>query len=261
MPWVLDLDGVVWLGSEAVPGAAQAVRRLRAAGEDPVFVTNNAYARVADQEAKLAGLGIDAAGAVVTSAQAGAQLLEPGERVLVVGGPGLREEVERRGCRPGAPSRCDAVITGLDRQLSYDALRDATLAIRRGARWVLTNPDRTFPTPDGLVPGAGAIAAALRAATDAEPVVAGKPNPAMVALVRDRLGPDGVVVGDRLDTDGAFAAALGYRFGLVLTGVTGPDEVPEDPAPDHVAPDLLSLVDAALAGAADRDGDLGSLAP
>ena len=248
MSWVLDLDGVVWLGREVIPGAAEAVARLRAADEAFVFVTNNAYSRVSDHEAGLAAFGIDAAGAVVTSAQAGASLLSPGERVLMVGGPGLREEVERRGCAPAAPGACDAVITGLDRELTYDKLRDAVVAIRAGARWVLTNPDTTFPTPDGLVPGAGAIGAAIRAATGVEPVVAGKPNGAMVDLLRARLGPDGIVVGDRLDTDGAFAAALGYRFGLVLSGVTTAAEVPTDPAPYAVAADLRSIVDDVLGG-------------
>lgn len=242
MGWVIDLDGVVWLGSEAVPGAADAVARLRAAGEDHVFVTNNAYARVADQEAKLAGLGIDGRGAVVTAAQAGASLLQPDERVFVVGGPGLHEEVTRRGCTVADGPECDVVISGLDRELTYDKLRTAGLAIRGGARWVLTNPDTTFPTPHGLEPGAGSIGAAIGAAGGAEPTVAGKPEPAMVAMVRGRLGADGIVAGDRPDTDGRFAAALGYRFGLVLSGVTRRDDLPVDPAPFAVADDLRALV-------------------
>jgi 4-nitrophenyl phosphatase len=246
MAWVLDLDGVVWLGSEVIPGAAHAVGLLREAGEEVVFVTNNAFARVCEQEAKLAAFGIDAAGCVVTSAQAGAQLLDPAWRVFVVGGPGLREEVEARGCTIVDGPGCDAVISGLDRGLTYEALRIATLAIRRGARWVLTNPDRTFPTPHGLEPGAGAIGAAIRAATDAEPDVGGKPEGAMVDLLRRRLGEQGTVVGDRADTDGRFATALGYRFGLVLSGVTQRADLPVDPAPFAVADDLLALVRAAV---------------
>ena len=248
MAWVLDLDGVVWLGGQVIPGAAEAVDRLRAAGEEVAFVTNNAYARVAEQEAKLAAFGIDATGCVVTSAQAGAQLLDPSWRVFVVGGPGLREEVEARGCTLVGDPDCDAVISGLDRELTYESLRIATLAIRRGARWVLTNPDRTFPTPHGLEPGAGAIGAAIRAATGSEPEVGGKPEGAMVDLLRQRLGVDGTVVGDRADTDGRFATALGYRFGLVLSGVTRSTDLPVDPAPFAVADDLLSLVRTALAG-------------
>ena len=247
MPWVLDLDGVIWLGAEPIPHAAEAVRLLRAAGEDHLFVTNNASARVEDQEAKLAAMDIDAAGRVVTSAQAGASLLTPGERVFVIGGPGVQEEVARRGCRAVAGPDCDAVISGLDRELTYEDLRIATLAIRSGARWVLTNDDTTFPTPHGLEPGAGSIGAALRASTGVEPVVAGKPHGPMADLVRHRLGPAGIVAGDRPDTDGAFAGALGYRFGLVLTGVTTRADLPLQPAPDVVAEDLLALVRAAAA--------------
>lgn len=242
MPWVIDLDGVVWLGSEPVPGAADAVRALRGAGETVVFVTNNASARVVDQEQKLASMGIPADGAVVTSAVAGASLLDPAERVFVIGGPGLHEEVRARGCEVVDGTACDAVISGLDRDLRYDALRTAGLAIRGGARWILTNPDTTFPTPGGLEPGAGAIGAAIAAASGVQPVVAGKPHGAMVDVLRSRLGGAGIVAGDRVDTDGRFAAALGYRFGLVLSGVSGIDDVPADPAPDWVADDLSAMV-------------------
>jgi glycerol-1-phosphatase len=247
MPWVLDLDGVIRLGDEPIAGAAEAVALLREAGEHVVFVTNNAYRRISDQEASLEAMGIPAAGAVVGAAQAGASLLGPGERVLVVGGPGLREEVIARGCELVDGWPCDAVISGLDRELTYDALRRAGLAIRAGARWVLTNPDPTFPTPHGLEPGAGAIGAAIRAASGAEPEIGGKPEGAMVTLLRERLGDDGIVVGDRVDTDGRFATALGYRFGLVLSGVTTAADLPVDPEPWAVADDLRTLVAQVLA--------------
>lgn len=241
MPWVLDLDGVIWLGAQPIPGGADAVAALRAAGEDIVFVTNNASARVVEQVEKLASIGIPDA-TVITSAVAGAALLESGERVFVIGGPGVHEEVARRGCEIVPGPDCDVVITGLDRNLTYEALRIATLAIRRGARWILTNPDTTFPTPHGLEPGAGSIGAALSASGGVAPLVAGKPEGAMVGLLQRRLGTDGIVVGDRADTDGRFAVALGYRFGLVLTGVTGVDDLPVDPEPTWVSEDLLSLV-------------------
>jgi 4-nitrophenyl phosphatase len=241
----VDLDGVVRLGERPIPGAAEAVARLRAGGQQVVFATNNAYRRIADQEAALEAMGIPAAGAIVGAAQAGARLLGAGERVLVVGGPGLHEEVAARGCRIVEDGPCDAVISGLDRQLRYDDLRRATLAIRSGARWVLTNPDPTYPTPHGLEPGAGAIGAAIAAATGAEPVIGGKPEGAMVGLLRQRFGDDGVVVGDRVDTDGQFAAALGYRFALVLSGVTTDADLPVDPEPWAVAADLLAVVERA----------------
>ena len=242
MPWVLDLDGVIRLGEHPIPGAADAVALLRAAGQDVVFATNNAYRSIRDQEASLEDMGIPAAGAVVGAAQAGASLLQRGERVLVVGGPGLHEEVAARGCTIVTEGPCDAVISGLDRELRYDALRRATLAIRAGARWILTNPDLTFPTPHGLEPGAGSIGAAIQAASGATPEIGGKPEGAMVGLLRERLGDDGIVVGDRADTDGRFAVALGYRFALVLTGVVTATDLPVEPEPWIVAPDLLQLV-------------------
>lgn len=246
-PWIIDLDGVVRLGDAPIPGAAEAIARLRSAGHAVAFATNNAYRRIADQEASLAAMGIPADGAVVGAATAGARLLERGERVLVVGGPGLHEAVAARGCRIVDDGPCDAVISGLDRELRYEHLRRATLAIRAGARWVLTNPDRTFPTPRGLEPGAGAIGAAIAAATDVEPEIGGKPEGAMVELVRERFGVEGVVVGDRADTDGRFAEALGYRFALVLSGVTTEADLPTDPAPWAVAADLAALVSASVA--------------
>lgn len=246
MPWVLDLDGVIRLGEQPIEGAAEAVALLRAAGEEVVFATNNAYRSIRDQEAALDAIGIPAAGAVVGAAQAGASLLDPDERVLVIGGPGLVEEVRARGCTIVEDGPCDAVISGLDRQFHYDALRRAGLAIRGGARWVLTNPDPTFPTPHGLEPGAGAIGAAIRTAGGIEPVIGGKPEGAMVGLLRNRLGGEGIVVGDRADTDGRFAAALGYRFALVLSGVTTEADLPVDPEPWLVADDLLEVVRGAL---------------
>lgn len=245
---MLDLDGVLWLGAEPIPGSAAAVRRLQAAGEAVVFATNNAYARVADQEAKLEAMGVPAAGSVVTSAQAGASLVHPGERVLVVGGPGLREEVERRGATIVASGPCDAVVSGLDRELTYAHLRDASTAIRNGARWVQTNGDVTFPTPTGPEPGAGTIGAALAAASGVEPIVAGKPEHPMADLIRRRVGDHGTMVGDRPDTDGRFAQALGYRFCLVLSGITARSTLPIVPEPWYVGDDLAAVVDRALTG-------------
>jgi 4-nitrophenyl phosphatase len=243
--WVIDLDGVVWLGSEPIPGGAEAVARLRAAGHAVLFVTNNSFATVAEQEAKLAALGIEAAGDVVTSALAGASLVEPGQRVLVVGGPGIVEAVEARGAVVTDGLDAEVVMVGLDPALTYDRLDRAARAVRAGARLVATNTDPTYPTARGLLPGGGAIVAAVAVAAGAEPVVAGKPHPPAAALVRARLGPNGTLVGDRADTDGRFARALGYRFGLVLSGVTA-DAAGVEPVPDLVAGDLVSLVAGAM---------------
>jgi HAD superfamily hydrolase (TIGR01450 family) len=243
MPFALDLDGVVWLAELPIAGAADAVAQLRATGEDVVFVTNNSSQPVREVEAKLAAQGIPPQGAVITSAMAAADLVQPGERVLVCAGPGVVDALERRGAVPVRDGDADAVLVGFHRDFDYERLRVAARAVRRGARLLATNEDSSYPTPDGPIPGGGAILAAVVTATGATPTVAGKPHAPMAALVRRRLGDTGVMVGDRPDTDGRFARVLGYRFALVHTGVT-PAGVAVDPEPDLEAPDLLALVDA-----------------
>lgn len=242
VPYVLDLDGVIWLADAPIAGSADAVARLRASGEDVVFVTNNSSQPIAAQEAKLASHGIDATGAVVTSAMAAARLLEPGETALVCGGPGVVEALEGRGVRVVADGDADAVVVGFHRDFDYERMRIASTAVRRGARLVGTNDDATYPTPDGPIPGGGAILASIATAAGVQPIVAGKPYGPMVDLLRERLGDTGTVVGDRPDTDGRFARALGYLFALVLSGVTRAADLPVDPAPDVVADDLAHLV-------------------
>jgi len=242
MAWVLDLDGVVWLAEQPIDGAAAAVERLRARGDRVLFATNNSWARLEDQEAKLDRMGIPAAGDVVTSAMAAATLVDAGERVLVCGGPGVVQAVGARGAEPVAEGDAAAVIVGFHRDFDYERLRIAATAVRRGARLVATNDDATYPTPDGLIPGGGALVAAVAYAAGVPPVVAGKPHRPMADLIRALAGGEGTVVGDRPETDGAFAAALGYRFALVLTGVTGEADLPVEPAPDVVAASLADLV-------------------
>jgi len=240
--WVLDLDGVVWLATDPIPGAAGAVARLRAAGEQVVFCTNNSGPLVGEHEAKLAALGIPAEGDVLTSAMAAAELVEPGERVLICGGPGIEEAMAARGAVTVRDGDADAVAVGFHREFDYERLRIAARAVNRGARLIATNDDATYPTPDGPIPGGGALVAAVAYATGVEPVVAGKPYPPMADLVRSVGGPEGTVVGDRPSTDGALAAQLGYRFALVLTGVTQEGDLPVSPAPDVVAASLAELV-------------------
>ena len=262
MAWVLDLDGVVWLLEQAIPGAPAAVAALRAAGERVLFVTNNSSRPAADVAAALAAIGVPATGDdVVTSADAAAALLEPGERALVLGGAGVLLALRERGVttvvgEPDGP--VDAVVVGLTRELTYDRLAAAATAVRNGARLVATNADPTLPTPNGPLPGAGSIVAAVATASGADPVVAGKPHEPMAVAVRRRIGPGPHwLAGDRLDTDGRFAAAMGARFALVLTGVTSADDVPYDPEPDLVAPDLAAAVDTVLGGGGGR-GRVGS---
>lgn len=243
--WALDLDGVLWTGKDPIEGAAGAISTLRAGGRTVVFVTNNSFSPIRQQEEKLASFGIPAEGAVISSAQAGASLVEAGEKVFVFGGPGVVEAVEARGAELLTADRAehaDAVIVGLDWDLSYDRLRASVQAVLAGARFIATNTDTTYPHENGLYPGAGALVAAVRTATGAEPVVAGKPEAPVAALVKARYGDDGIMVGDRPETDGAFARTLGYQFGLVFSGITQPDDLPVDPMPDLVAADLSALV-------------------
>jgi HAD superfamily hydrolase (TIGR01450 family) len=240
--WVLDLDGVIWLADEPVPGAADAIRRLRQADEHLVFVTNNSFAPPGLVVDRLRAMGIEADGDVLTSAAAAATLLREGERVLVCGGPGLRQAVEDRRCEVVDRGPAETVVVGYDPAFDYQAMTTAAAAVRGGARLVASNDDATYPTPSGPIPGAGSILASIATASAVTPIVSGKPHGPMRDLVLARCGPDGIVVGDRPDTDGRFAVALGYRFGLVLTGVTGPDDLPVEPAPDVTATDLATLV-------------------
>jgi HAD superfamily hydrolase (TIGR01450 family) len=240
--WVLDLDGVIWLADQPIDGAVAAVARLRDTGQRVLFATNNSAVRLSDQEDKLERFGIPARGDVVTSAMAAAQLVEPGERVLVCGGPGVTEAVTSRGAAPVRDGDADAVVVGFHRDFDYERLRVAAGAIDRGARLIATNDDATYPTPDGPIPGGGAIVAAIAYASGVAPVVAGKPHRPMADLVRAIGGTEGTVVGDRPETDGAFAHELRYGFALVLSGVTRPEHLPVTPAPDVVADSLAALV-------------------
>jgi 4-nitrophenyl phosphatase len=248
--WVLDLDGVVRLGARRIIGAPEAIARLRAAGHRVVFATNNSNDTIGRVEAQLRAMGVPARGAVVTSATAAAALLAPEERVLVCGGPGVTEAVRQRGAVVVIDDGpVDTVVVGFHPTFDYERMTRATQAVLDGARLVATNDDRTYPTPDGLAPGAGAILASIVAATGADPLVAGKPHPAMAHAIASIMagpegaGPDpGFVVGDRADTDGALAAALGVPFVLVLSGVAGPGDEPTDPPPALVAADLAEAV-------------------
>ncbi|MDA8300955.1 MAG: HAD-IIA family hydrolase [Actinomycetota bacterium] len=244
MTWAVDLDGVVWLAGEALPGAAEAVEQLRRAGDRVVFLTNNSGPRLAGHLAKLAAVGIRCeAGDLVTSAEAAASLISPGSRVAVVGDEGIYEALAERSVEVVAPHDSpSAVVVGRTVELDYDELAAAAGAVRAGARFVATNTDATFPTGDGLLPGAGALVAFLATASGREPEVAGKPHEAMANLVRRRYGQVEVMAGDRPDTDGLFAKRLGARFGLVFSGVTRRDDLPVEPAPDLVADDLAGLV-------------------
>jgi HAD superfamily hydrolase (TIGR01450 family) len=251
MVWILDLDGVVWLGETVVPGVPDAIQRLRDAGQTILFLTNNSSRRVGDLVEKFQGMGIGVEpDEIVTSAQAAATLIEPGRVALVCAGEGVREALDARGVRMVDEGEADVVVVGFHKEFDYARLNAAYQAIRAGARLIGTNDDTTYPTPDGPIPGGGALLAAVAAASGVEPEVAGKPYQPMADAVRARIGDaadDGIVVGDRPDTDGLVAERLGLPFALVFTGVTAEDDLPVEPAPAMTAENLPALVDDWLA--------------
>ena len=250
---VLDLDGVVWLGDEPLPGAAEAVARFRAAGLAVGFMTNNSSLPVGGYVEKLGrfGVAVDPS-EVLTSALAAADLLAaelgPGAKILACSGPGVVEALEARGFEVVDSGPAEAVVVGWHRTFDFDRLDRASAAIRAGARFVATNLDATYPAPDGLLPGNGALVAAVATASGQRPQVAGKPEPPTVALVRARFGERGVVVGDRPSTDGALAGALGWPFALVVSSATLSGDEPSDHAAAFVGPSLAALADGIIAG-------------
>lgn len=249
--WVIDLDGVVWLSGRAIGGASDAVDRLRRGGRRVLFATNNADPTVAQLLARLHGVGIDASPEeIVTSAQASATMVPAASRVLACGGEGLLEALGAAGidavdaAGPPDDRPVDTVIVGMTRAFDYVMLSRAALAVRAGATLIGTNEDPTHPTPEGLLPGSGALVAAVATAAQHEARFAGKPHAPMVSILRSRTDPDGIamVVGDRPATDGVLARRLGSPFGLVLSGVTAAGHGPLDVEPDDEAADLAELV-------------------
>jgi HAD superfamily hydrolase (TIGR01450 family) len=251
---VCDLDGVLWSGETPIPGSAAAVAALRAAGRRVGFLTNNSSQATATVVAKLERIGVPSApDDVLSSAQAAAALLEadlaPGSRVLVCAGRGVEDALVTAGFAPVANDHeldepVAAVVCGFHREFDFDRLDRAAAAVREGARFVATNADATYPGDQRVLPGAGSLVAAIATASGRTPEIAGKPEAATVALVRDRFGADGIMVGDRPSTDGLLAARLGWPFAMVLSGIGGhdPAEPVPDPPPAYVTEDLAGLV-------------------
>jgi len=246
---ILDLDGVVYVGGEAIPGAGDTLSTLERRGYTIVFATNNSTrtpAEVAEHIEATVGVPVHPE-QIVTSGVAAATLADEGDGpAFVLGESGLAETLRSGGLEiTDDPNRVGCVFVGLDWGLSYERLRDATTAVLAGARFIATNLDVTFPTPAGLWPGAGAIAAAVAAATGRDPEVAGKPHEAMRRAVSAKLGTGPTwMVGDRPETDIAFGAAAGWSTVLVLTGVVrDAAEIPGDRRPDHVLEAVTGLIE------------------
>jgi HAD superfamily hydrolase (TIGR01450 family) len=248
MDVICDIDGVVYRGDRVLPGSDTALLRLLEAGLGLWFATNNSTktpATISEKLTRITGVEIPEDW-IVTSSQAAVHLLagDPGP-VMVLGSDGIHSALSEAGIDvTDHPAEASALLVGLDWDLDYDRLTRAADAVRAGARFIATNTDPTYPVADGLLPGGGAIVAAVQATTGTTPEVAGKPHSPMRALLRAKGITDAWVIGDRVDTDVALAAAEDdWTSILVLTGVTSAEEAS---GADHVVPDLASAVDLVL---------------
>jgi HAD superfamily hydrolase (TIGR01450 family) len=267
---LVDLDGVVYLGAEPVPGVAAVLAARAAAGDDVVYVTNNSMWYRADYVTRLSGMGAPVTpDLIVSSARATALYLRdlepPVHRVLVVGGPGLVHEIRDAGMEvlsgadaaerwtatgrdaAAAVGQVDAVVVGLDTEFTYGRLACAAAAVRAGARFVATNRDPIYPMEKGFMPGAGSVVAAVVTASGQEPVSIGKPGPLLLQVAARAAGgnvADAVMIGDSMVTDIPAAIAVGARSVLMLTGITTRAQVEAMPAsvqPTEIATDAAEL--------------------
>jgi HAD superfamily hydrolase (TIGR01450 family) len=243
---VCDVDGVIVLGSQAIAGAGEALESMREAGLRVLFVTNNSTktrADVADRLAAVAGYvtGLDT---IINSGWATGSLIAGQHRaVYVLGAPGLRATLRETGVDLTEDwQAADAVVVGLDFDLTYRKLADTALAVQNGAAFYATNTDSSLPTPEGLHPGAGSVVALIERVTGVTAVPCGKPFAPMRRLVADFVAGNAVMVGDRADTDVAFGKAEGWATALVLSGVTrAVEEVPRELRPDFVMKSIAEL--------------------
>ena len=250
--FILDLDGCVWIGSEPTPRVSEAISSLREAGKRVAFATNDPRSATEDYVTRLWRIGIQASLAdVVTVGGAMQHLLaetRTGRTAFVIGTPSMRRHVADAGLKvmngTDLASRAEVVVVAGTEALVYDDLRSASLAVRRGADFLATGRDPTYPQPDGLWPGTGAILAAVECASGRGAIVVGKPEPQLFHTAMDRLGhAPTLIVGDRVDTDLAAAAAARLDAALVLTGGVSPQELDGfEPAPVMVAENLAEIV-------------------
>jgi 4-nitrophenyl phosphatase len=251
---ILDMDGVIWRADTPIGDLPAIFARIKERGLKFVFATNNGTKSPDQYVDKLAELGVQvAASQIITSALGVAYILQkkfpPGEKVFVIGESGIYEALQEKGFEcvsvENAP-QAKAVVMGIDRQINFAKMLEATLLIRNGAPFFATNPDKTFPTPRGEIPGAGAWISVITTATNVEPIYAGKPLPYLMELSLERLGTrkeETLVVGDRLETDIAAGQAVGCPTALVLSGVSKQEQADAwSPQINIIASDLAELV-------------------
>ena len=251
---ILDMDGVIWRSDAPIGDLPEIFKRIEARGLNYVFATNNGTKTPEQYVTTLEKLGVHVSTQqVITSAQGMAHLLshtfKRGTKMFMIGEDGTRVALEEKGFEIlsiESAEEAQIVVMGIDREINFEKMREATLLVRRGVPFYATNPDKTFPTPRGEIPGAGAWISVITTATNIEPIYAGKPFPFMMELALERLGAskdETLVVGDRLETDIAAGQAVGCPCALVLSGVSTHEQAEAwAPKIDIIADDLASLV-------------------
>ncbi|MBC7218336.1 MAG: HAD-IIA family hydrolase [Candidatus Caldatribacterium sp.] len=250
--FVVDLDGVVYLLNTPIPDNVEFLHLARLRGFRIAFLTNNTFLPREGYVAKLRSMGVEAeVDEIFSSAFVTAGYLrqeKPKARVYAIGERGLKEELKRAGLQVlprFSPKGADFVVVGLDRRFTFQKMKTALDFLRQGARLVGTNPDPTYPTETGVIPGAGAILASLERASGCTARVIGKPSPEILRFTLNALGfrpEETAIVGDRIDTDVLLGKNCGVSTILVLTGVTKSEEVLASPAkPDVVVGTLREL--------------------
>jgi len=253
---ILDMDGVIWQSDAPIGNLPEIFKRIEARGLKYVFATNNGTKTPEQYVAVLEKLGVKVMPEqVVTSALSVAHMLSAtrkyprGTKIFMIGEDGIRVALEEKGfgvLSVGNAQEAQVFVMGIDRDITFDKMREGTLLVRRGIPFYATNPDKTFPTPRGEIPGAGAWISVITTATGVEPIYAGKPFPFMMELSLERLGTvkeETLVVGDRLETDIAAGQAVGCPCALVLSGVSTKEQAEAwEPKIDLIADDLASLI-------------------
>ena len=252
---IIDMDGVIWKADAPIGDLPATFGHIRQRGLKFVFATNNGTKTSEQYVARLKNFGVDVEPwQVITSSQAAAhtisQKFPPGTKVFMIGQDGVRAALEEKGYEiltvDNAPM-AEAVVVGIDREINFQKMSEAALLVRSGVPFYATNPDKTFPTPRGEIPGAGAWYSVIVTATDVQPIVAGKPFPFLIELALEKLGTkkeETLVVGDRLDTDIAAGQNVGCPTALVLSGVSTKQQADVwQPPIDFVGKDLSSLIE------------------
>lgn len=251
---VIDMDGVLWRDDAPIGNLSAIFQRVRERGLKFIFATNNGSRTPGQYLERLAGFGVTVEPwQVITSALGVAQMLKgkipAGAPVFVVGGEGVKVALREQGFKVvpvETAETAQAVVMGVDREITFAKMSEAALLVRRGIPFFATNPDKTFPTPRGEIPGAGAWISVIVTATDVEPIYAGKPYPFLMEMALERLGTkceETLVIGDRLETDIAAGQAVGCPTALVLSGVSTRAQAETwEPRPTFIIEDLETLV-------------------